>query len=389
MALIIVMEDDDGTRMLLASLLKKQGYDVMAADNGAKGLDLVLAHNPDLVISDVQMPQMNGLQMLALLRRNPLMAATPVILLTSLQERSVMRAGMNTGADDYITKPFKPNEVFEAVAAQLAKRTKQAGLQEQAYQVALAAALQEQQRKLYNLYELRASWEVADAADTAPGLDPGMVSASALPSDQNLLAAVVLYADIADFSAVSSQLAGGELSALVKRIYAVASDTLRQFAATHVHFIGTGLLAVFANTEVSPAEVPPDSGHSLRALRSALALAQALRELGRSLQAEYPQRNLPALDMPIALCAGPLTMTRLESPQSGAPAQTLPVGAPVSLATVLQKQVAALGWPVGAEMTSLQAIDQQVVTGRLGVASVPGISHLVELTEILAVKEPA
>jgi CheY-like chemotaxis protein len=384
MALIIVMEDDDGTRMLLASLLKKQGYDVMAADNGSKGLDLVLAHNPDLVISDVQMPQMNGLQMLALLRRNPLLAATPVILLTSLQERSVMRAGMNTGADDYITKPFKPNEVFEAVAAQLAKRTKQAGLQEQAYQVALATALQEQQRKLHNLYELSSSWKVSEAADTEPGQVPGLAPTSAPSSDQRLLDAVVLYADIADFSAVSSHLAGDELSALVKKIYAVASDTLRVFAATHVHFIGTGLLAVFANTAAAP-----DVGHSLRALRSALALAQALRELGLALQAEYPQRNLPTLDMPIALCAGPLTMTRLDNLQSGVPAQMLPIGAAVNLATVLQKQVAALGWPVGAEMTSLQAISPQVVTGRLGVASVPGISHLVELTEILAVKEPA
>ena len=116
MPLIVVMEDDAATRMLVASVLKKDGYDVMSADNGVEGLALVRAHKPDLVISDIQMPVMDGFAMLQQLRNDPSIEAIPVVLLTSLQERAHMRIGMTSGADDYITKPFRPGELREAAA---------------------------------------------------------------------------------------------------------------------------------------------------------------------------------------------------------------------------------------------------------------------------------
>ena len=103
MALIVVMEDDAGTRMLVASVLKRDGHVVLGAEDAAQGLELVRTSRPELIISDVQMPGMNGFQMLAALRQDPASATTPVILLTSLQERAHIRIGMTTGAVDYIT----------------------------------------------------------------------------------------------------------------------------------------------------------------------------------------------------------------------------------------------------------------------------------------------
>jgi DNA-binding response OmpR family regulator len=122
MALIVLMEDDAATRTLIASVLKKDGHDRARRGKRPPGLLLVQSHKPDLVISDVQMPELNGFEMLASLRQDPEIAATPVILLTSLQERAHMRIGMTSGADDYITKPFRPGELREAAAAQLNKR---------------------------------------------------------------------------------------------------------------------------------------------------------------------------------------------------------------------------------------------------------------------------
>ncbi|UUZ69584.1 response regulator [Polaromonas sp. P2-4] len=83
----------------------------MSSDNGADGLLLVRNHQPELVISDIQMPVMDGFAMLQALRAEPALLAIPVILLTSLQERAHMRIGMTSGADDYITKPFRPGEL--------------------------------------------------------------------------------------------------------------------------------------------------------------------------------------------------------------------------------------------------------------------------------------
>ena len=123
MALIVVMEDDAGTRTLIASVLRKEGHEVVSAEDGAKGLALVEAHPPDLIISDVQMPGLNGFEMLAAVRREPRLTGIPVILLTSLQERVHMRIGMTTGADDYITKPFSVSELMARVEA-LARRVR-------------------------------------------------------------------------------------------------------------------------------------------------------------------------------------------------------------------------------------------------------------------------
>lgn len=122
MAVIVVMEDDAGTRTLIASVLRKEGHEVVSAEDAAKGLALLEARPPDLIISDVQMPGINGFEMLASVRRHPRLSGIPVILLTSLHERVHMRIGMTAGADDYITKPFRPAELREAVNAQLRKR---------------------------------------------------------------------------------------------------------------------------------------------------------------------------------------------------------------------------------------------------------------------------
>lgn len=121
MAKIVVLEDDASTRRLITAVLKKSGHEVTDVDNGAEGLLIVLAEQPDLVVSDVEMPKLNGFEVLQNIRQEPETADTPVILLTSLSSRADIRKGMSHGADDYITKPFEPAELIESVNAQLAR----------------------------------------------------------------------------------------------------------------------------------------------------------------------------------------------------------------------------------------------------------------------------
>jgi CheY-like chemotaxis protein len=108
MAKIIVLEDEASTRLVICGILKKMGHEVHGVDNGAEGLLIILAEQPDLVISDVQMPKLSGLEVLAQMRQNEELCDTPLILLTSLSSRADMRAGMSQGANDYISKPFEP-----------------------------------------------------------------------------------------------------------------------------------------------------------------------------------------------------------------------------------------------------------------------------------------
>ncbi|MFM7332511.1 MAG: response regulator transcription factor [Brachymonas sp.] len=110
MARIVVLEDDAATRKLITAVLKQSGHEVTDVDNGAEGLLNVLAELPDLVISDVEMPKINGFEVLSDMRSTPETALTPVILLTSRTSVEDMQRGLSQGANPYLTKPFDPDK---------------------------------------------------------------------------------------------------------------------------------------------------------------------------------------------------------------------------------------------------------------------------------------
>ncbi len=368
MALIIVMEDDASTRMLVASVLKKDGHDVLTAEDGSQGLALVGPNRPDLIISDVQMPGMNGFQMLAALRADPVNASTPVILLTSLQERAHMRIGMTTGADDYITKPFRPGELREAVAAQLNKRSVQANLQSLAVDNAVQNALAEQKHELAQLYEERLA---AELSERWPEADAGS-------ADERLASATVLFVDIPNYATVAERLDSQELAELVKKFYGSANDTVHLFGARHMRFVGEGLLAIFAADSDTQTV-----NHGLRAAKAALGLVESTRGIHEYLEARYPGRHLPRFEVNVALHTGPVALTVLQDPLHGGPAQTLPVGDAVSAAMLLQKQGRKLGWNIVASVAALRAVTGAVRTGARAFIELPGRSAPMDAVELV------
>lgn len=369
MALIVVMEDDAGTRTLIASVLKKEGHEVVTAEDGAQGLALVESRHPDLIISDIQMPQMNGFDMLAAVRRNTALASIPVILLTSLQERVHMRIGMTTGADDYITKPFRPGELREAVTAQLRKRDMQATLQDMAVDAAVRTALDSQTEQLAKLYERRLAKALSERWPTGDGS----------AADERFAEASVLFVDIPNYAAVSEKLSSQELAELVKRFYGSAGDTVYLFGARHMQFIGEGLLAVFVD-----ATDTRSVSHGLRAARAALGLADAARGIRQYLASQYPGRNLPRFEVNVALHNGPVTLARLQDPLHDAAAQILPVGDAVTTTMLLQKQAHQMGWSIAASVSTLRGITGAVQIDRRALVSLPGRSAALDAVELVA-----
>lgn len=368
MPLIIVMEDDADIRTLLVFLLKRQGYEVLATDNGSKGLALVENCRPDLVVSDIQMPGMTGFQVLEKVRQNPVIAATPVILLTALDDRTHMRHGMTAGADDYITKPFKPSELSEAVSAQLNKRVQQSALQDAAVNTAVTAALSEQQEKLTRLYEARLIKELGDRWQTVQG--------SAI--DEKFEHATVLFADMASYDILAQQLSGAELSELVRKFYGSAGDAVSLFGSRHMQFFGEGLLAVFVDSNDTPSV-----HHGLRASRAALGLVESAHRMRHYLQTEFPERQLPLFKVPIALHCGPVVLIRLEDPFNGKAAQILPVGDAVSTAMLLQKQAQGLDWTIIASKAMLASVKDVFKIGREAAVLLPERSVPVDVGELL------
>lgn len=112
---ILIVEDDSGIRVILQDTLTSQGYDVVTAENGIKGLKLAKELRPDLVILDVMLPLMDGFEICKRMRKEGI--TSPVMMLTVKDEEVDKVLGLELGADDYVTKPFSVKEVSARVKA--------------------------------------------------------------------------------------------------------------------------------------------------------------------------------------------------------------------------------------------------------------------------------
>jgi two-component system response regulator MtrA len=121
MSRILVADDDGDIRELVVFKLAQAGHDVLAADDGIAALDQIRAERPELVILDVMMPGLSGVDVTRELRADAELAGTRVILLTARAQEGDVQAGFSVGADDYVVKPFSPRELMSRVSAVLAR----------------------------------------------------------------------------------------------------------------------------------------------------------------------------------------------------------------------------------------------------------------------------
>jgi DNA-binding response OmpR family regulator len=121
-AQILLVDDDPWIVRMVTSVLSKRGHRVYSASDGEQGLRRALELHPDLIISDVMMPKLDGWALLRALRAHPELAQTPVLLLTALSTDEDRIRGLRLGADDYLAKPFRFEELDLRVASTLRKR---------------------------------------------------------------------------------------------------------------------------------------------------------------------------------------------------------------------------------------------------------------------------
>lgn len=119
---ILLADDDPDIRALVRYRLQKAGYEVIDAGDGQTALTLAQEHHPDLAVLDVMMPGMDGFQVTAALRADSKTASIPVILLTARVHAADVERGFAAGADDYIRKPFSPQELLLRVQRAVGRR---------------------------------------------------------------------------------------------------------------------------------------------------------------------------------------------------------------------------------------------------------------------------
>ncbi len=114
---ILVIEDNNLIRETVLELLESRGFEAVGAENGQVGIELAIAQIPDLILSDVMMPEVNGFEVFAILRSHPATASIPFIFMTG----SEMEKAIELKADGYLKKPCSATEMFRAIATQLEK----------------------------------------------------------------------------------------------------------------------------------------------------------------------------------------------------------------------------------------------------------------------------
>ena len=141
--LILVVDDEEGNIIVFKRPLAKAGYTVIGASSGAAGLDAVEQNDVDVVLMDWMMPGMSGVEAVAAIKATPRGRLIPVIMVTAKAEQSDIKAGLDAGADDYITKPVEMEEALARIRSALRQRALEKGLHEANEQLKRLMALKD------------------------------------------------------------------------------------------------------------------------------------------------------------------------------------------------------------------------------------------------------
>ena len=120
---VLVIDDDPDVLATTKGMLGADGFDVVTADGGEEGVAKALADSPDLILLDVLMPRMNGMEVFKKLREEPKTTGIPVIFLTAVGEETFVKSALMLGAEQYITKPYDPEDLLVEVRKTLGEKS--------------------------------------------------------------------------------------------------------------------------------------------------------------------------------------------------------------------------------------------------------------------------
>jgi adenylate cyclase len=298
---LLVVDDNRVNRLLVARTLEQLGHRVTFAENGRQALEVLRTRPADLVLLDIEMPEMNGYQTLEALRADPKLRDIPVVMMSSVDEVDSVARCVDMGAEDYLFKPVNAVLLRARVAASLEKKR-----------------LRDQQRELFRKF---ATAEVAEELlSTGFALGGKHVDAT------------VMFSDIRSFTGLAESLPPAETIDLLNSYYTLMFDAIGGHGGIVNQMLGDGLMALFG----APL---PHADHAERAVRAGLEMLELVAGFNR----EQGAQGKPEIRIGIGIASG-----RVIAGYTGTQRRVTYtcVGDTVNLAAHLEAHTKILGQPI-------------------------------------------
>jgi adenylate cyclase len=275
-AWILVVDDDPVSRTMLTQLLEQDGHRVETAADGGRALEMLQADTFDVVLLDVVMPELDGYEVLARMKQDDVLKHIPVLMITAVDDVGSAVRCIETGADDYLPKPFDPVVLRARVRAGLGKKRMHDLEAQHLAEMArlnrrLEARIEEQMAELVRTGELRRflPQQVAES----------LLAGQLEPDEQfERRKITALFADLVGFTDLSESLEPEELALVLNEYLREMTATAMAHGGALDNFIGDGLMVVFG----APVRSEPEA-QALAAVRTALGMRDRVRELSARL----------------------------------------------------------------------------------------------------------
>lgn len=284
---LLVVDDNEMNRDMLSRRLARKGYTVDIACDGAEALEKISAASYDLILLDIMMPGISGLEVLVKLREIHSLVELPIVMATAKDESEDIVEALKLGANDYVTKPLDFPVVLARVSSQLALKKATEEIRRLADEVALRNKFI---RKVFGRY---LSDDIVESLLESPeGLDLG-------GSKRDV---TIMMADIRGFSILSAQLPPDQVVAIVNNFLSAMTDVIMEFGGTIDEFIGDAVLVLFG----APAA---RDDHAEAAVACAIQMQHAVNAVNK----KNREQNLPEVEAGIGINTGEVVVGNIGS----------------------------------------------------------------------------
>ncbi len=376
---ILVVDDDPTIREYVRLHLASANFEVQVAGDGETAYQMALLNPPDLILSDISMPNMNGFQFLEKIRGNTKLADIPIILLTQHSDASVFRRGMDLGADDFLAKPVRRNDLLTSISSRL-KRLE--GMRRpvdnnppsptQGIAVPHTSGLlatPPRETRGPSLSALRplesSSPELFIPVSLSPELSAQFHTQPVAMADGNILGSV-LVSGIRNFSVFTARLQPAEIVELLNAYFVKACEPLLEQNGWVVKFAGDTVVAMFDGARGQHVS------HAQRALKAALLMTHTAQQFDLWIKQRFPLQSLPTFSIGVGIHSGIICVA------SGAVAvgqnentETNISGETVELATHFERLTKQLSWSIVASEDTLELAGTRIVSGQTSSTCLP------------------